>query len=89
VDLSRNAFTGYGFPDALVCAPDLTYLYLNSNALSGDLPLATNGDPKDLEFLIRFRNLRVLNLSNNRFTGSVPDDHLILDVFQSGPGYVR
>lgn len=89
VDLSHNAFTGYGFPDALVCAHQLTYLYLNDNALTGDLPLATNGNPADLEWLIRFQKVRVLNLKNNRFTGFVPVDHLILDVFQTGPAATR
>jgi hypothetical protein len=44
VDLAENAFEGYGFPDALVAAPELTYLFLENNALDGDLPLLTNGD---------------------------------------------
>ena len=86
VDLAENAFEGYGFPDALVAAPELTYLYLENNALTGDLPLLTNGDPKDLEHKVRFRKTRVLSLSRNRFTGYVPDDHLLLDVFAAPPG---
>lgn len=88
VDLAENAFEGYGFPDALVAAPELTYLYLENNALTGDLPLLTNGDPKDLERKVRFRKTRVLSLSRNRFTGYVPDDHLLLDVFAAPPGAV-
>ena len=88
VDLAENAFEGYGFPDALVAAPELTFLYLENNALSGDLPPLTNGDPADLEHNVRFRKTRVLSLRDNRFTGSVPDDHLLLDVFVAPPGAV-
>ena len=88
VDLAENAFEGYGFPDALVAAPELTYLYLENNALTGDLPLLTNGNAADLEHSVRFRKTRVLSLSRNRFTGVVPDDHLLLDVFTAPRGAV-
>jgi hypothetical protein len=88
VDLAENAFEGYGFPDALVAAPQLTYLYLENNALTGDLPSLTNGDPAALEHNVRFNRTRVLSLSKNRFTGFVPDDHLLLDVFVAPPGAV-
>lgn len=88
VDLAENAFEGYGFPDALVAAPQLTYLYLENNALTGDLPSLTNGDPAALEHNVRFKRTRVLSLSKNRFTGFVPDDHLLLDVFVAPPGAV-
>ena len=67
VDLAENAFEGYGFPDALVAAPQLTYLYLENNALTGDLPSLTNGDPAALEHNVRFKRTRVLSLSK---TGS-------------------
>jgi hypothetical protein len=40
VDLAENAFEGYGFPDALVAAPELTYLYLENNALDRGLASA-------------------------------------------------
>ena len=88
VDLAENAFEEYGFPDALVAAPQLTYLYLENNALTGDLPSLTNGDPAALEHNVRFKRTRVLSLSKNRFTGFVPDDHLLLDVFVAPPGAV-
>jgi hypothetical protein len=88
VDLAENAFEGYGFPDALVAAPDLTFLYLENNALTGALPLATNGDQARLEFLIRFRNTRVFSIARNRITGSIPDDHLLLETFEAPPGKV-
>jgi hypothetical protein len=37
---------------------------------------------------VRFRKTRVLSLSRNRFTGVVPDDHLLLDVFTAPRGAV-
>ena len=88
VDLAENAFEGYGFPDALVAAPELTFLYLENNALSGDLPPHTDGDFADPERAARFRKTRVLSLRDNRFTGSVPDDHSLLDVFTAPRRFV-
>jgi hypothetical protein len=41
-----------------------------------------------LEHSVRFRKTRVLSLSRNRFTGFVPDDHLLLDVFTAPRGAV-
>jgi len=51
------------FPAGLAPAPALTFLVVNNNSLSGELPAAPDG---------LFPALRALNASNNRLSGAIP-----------------
>ncbi|EIE25001.1 RNI-like protein [Coccomyxa subellipsoidea C-169] len=78
VRLSFNNFSG-GFPAALAAAPQLTFLVINNNTLSGPLPTnATVG--RDY-----FPALRAMNISHNAFSGSLPSAFSRSGVFTLKP----
>ncbi|KAK9908916.1 hypothetical protein WJX75_004629 [Coccomyxa subellipsoidea] len=66
VRISFNNFSG-AFPTALASAPQLTFLVLNNNTLSGPLPTNATGNGTDF-----FPALRAMNISHNAFSGSLP-----------------
>ncbi|CAL8462033.1 g1564 [Coccomyxa elongata] len=76
VRISFNNFSG-PFPAALSSAPQLTFLVINNNTLSGPLPNGpivtptgfTNSSSSPPDF---FPALRAMNISHNRFTGTLP-----------------
>ena len=80
IDLGQNLLTGSLSPSIW----RLVSLRIHGNALSGSLPapgyltLLDLGDNKFsglfAEFITRFRNVKVVDLSHNMFTGVIPDD---------------
>ena len=62
VRFSYNGVEG-PFPAGLAAAPALTFLVVNNNSLSGELPSTPDG---------LFPALRALNVSNNALTGPIP-----------------
>ncbi|KAL0300550.1 UNVERIFIED_CONTAM: LRR receptor-like serine/threonine-protein kinase GHR1 [Sesamum radiatum] len=80
LDLSGNSLSG---PVSMITSTTLHTLNLSSNVLSGELPpltgscsvvdLSTNQFEGNLTRLLKWGNVEVLDLSQNRLTGSIPE----------------
>ncbi|KAK4386441.1 LRR receptor-like serine/threonine-protein kinase GHR1 [Sesamum angolense] len=80
LDLSGNSLSG---PVSMITSTTLHTLNLSSNVLSGELPpltgscsvvdLSTNQFEGNLTRLLKWGNIEVLDLSQNRLTGSIPE----------------
>ncbi|KAJ4894352.1 receptor like protein 38 [Raphanus sativus] len=62
LDLSRNLFSSFNKSVEVVDGASLRELSLGSNSLQGPLP----------QWICKLKNLLALDLSNNHFTGSIP-----------------
>ncbi|CAK0783683.1 hypothetical protein CVIRNUC_006882 [Coccomyxa viridis] len=82
VRTSFNNFSG-SFPAALAQAPDLTFLVINNNTLSGPLPSNDSGVPANSTNF--FPSLRAMNISHNAFTGTLPTAFGQAGVFNQKP----
>ncbi|XP_027185035.1 probable LRR receptor-like serine/threonine-protein kinase At4g20940 isoform X2 [Coffea eugenioides] len=80
LDLSGNNLTG---PVSMITSTTLQTLNLSSNALSGELPLVTgscviidlssNQFEGNLTRMLKWGNLEIIDLSQNRLTGPIPE----------------
>lgn len=80
LDLSGNNLTG---PVSMITSTTLQTLNLSSNALSGELPLVTgscviidlssNQFKGNLTRMLKWGNLEIIDLSQNRLTGLIPE----------------
>ncbi|KAL3520262.1 hypothetical protein ACH5RR_018411 [Cinchona calisaya] len=80
LDLSGNNLTG---PVSMITSTTLRTLNLSSNALSGELPpltgscamidLSSNQFEGNLTRLLKWGNIEIIDLSQNRLTGSIPE----------------
>lgn len=81
LDLSGNNLSG---PISMITSTTLHTLNLSSNGLSGDLPLLTgsvavldlsnNQFNGNLTWLAKWANVEILDLSQNRLTGPIPEE---------------